>query len=94
MNFLFGLIPAIGVIAVVLYLAYVKVFSWVIARGVIAFILTITVGLSLNTYGPRVGLTKTHLPYAPESSEIETGAELIEPIDQMGQFDEELRMLP
>lgn len=90
MNILFGLIPALTICFVLWILVGMKIMLPRIAA--VFSILAIVGGLfySLQTYGPRVELAKAPIPYAPERVEVEKGAELIEPNDRLGQFDDQL----
>lgn len=90
MNFLFGLIPSIGFITILVLLAFRKIIPWKIAMGISATILCITVWYSANTYGPRIELPTSHLTYIPETTEITSEANLVEYQDRLGQFDNQI----
>ena len=87
MNILFGLIPAIGICFVVTVLVFMKKIQP--RTAAVISILTIVGALftSAQTYGPRVELAETTMPYAPEKTEIETGSRLVDSEDRFGKFD-------
>lgn len=93
MNFLFGLIPAAGMWAIIAYLWYARVISRKVAVGLATLTLFVFAFMSAQTYGPRNGLTAAATPYAPEPVPVTTGSKMVEPKDRIGQFDQKLSEL-
>lgn len=87
MNILFGLIPALGICFVATVLVFMKKIQP--RTAAVISILSIVAALfsSLQTYGPRVELAETSMPYAPERTEVETGSKLVDSEDRFGKFD-------
>jgi len=76
-NFLFGLIPLMPLIILLLLLVQYKVLSSGLARVVFSAAFVIACFYSFNTYGPRNKLETAILPSAPEINVIAIGTELI-----------------
>lgn len=94
MNFLFGLIPAIGAILIILWFRYTDAISTKTTSALIVFSIAVTGFFSLNTYGPRNELPVSALPYVPDVQEITTGSELVIHKDRIGQFDSKIETKP
>lgn len=90
MNFLFGLIPAVSILILLLWLrvrGVIKTDTMLISIFTVGFI---TAVLAAQTYGPRNELSKTALPTTPERVKVETGENFVDPVDRRRMFEEQL----
>lgn len=82
-NFLFGMIPVVSVLVVMIIFKVPK--KWF--KVAVPTLLLIVAFYSLNTYGPRNSLSSS-MPKPPESVEVEKGKKMIEEVDRRGMFDQ------